>query len=83
MHQAAKFQFERAAREFAQWRAVPEHERSRRPGGGRASSIKYIIEPPLQTDRESGAQALVYLEPRVVDWSGVQRPWWSQKRLAR
>ena len=41
----------------------------------RASSIKYIIEPPLQTDRERGAKALVYLEPRVVDWSGVQRPW--------
>jgi hypothetical protein len=41
----------------------------------RASSIKYIIDPLLQTDRERGAKALVYLEPRVVDWSGVQRPW--------
>jgi hypothetical protein len=41
----------------------------------RASSIKYIIEPPLQTDRERGAKALVYLEPGVVDWSGVPRPW--------
>jgi hypothetical protein len=41
----------------------------------RASSIKYIIEPPLQTDRERGAKALVYLGPGVVDWSGVQRPW--------
>jgi hypothetical protein len=32
MRQAAKFQFERAAREFAQWRAVPESERSPAPG---------------------------------------------------
>jgi hypothetical protein len=37
----------------------------------RASSVKYIIEPPLQTDRERGANALVYLGPS----SGVQRPW--------
>jgi hypothetical protein len=41
----------------------------------RASRIKYIIEPPLQADRERGARALVYLEPGVVDWSGVSRPW--------
>ena len=31
MHQSAKFQFERTAREFAQWRAVPEDERSPAP----------------------------------------------------
>jgi hypothetical protein len=31
MHQALKMQFERAAREFAQWRAVPESERSLAP----------------------------------------------------
>jgi hypothetical protein len=31
MHRAAKLQFERAAREFAQWRAVPEDERSPAP----------------------------------------------------
>jgi hypothetical protein len=41
----------------------------------RASRIKYIIEPPLQADRERGAKALVYLQPGVVDWSGVPRPW--------
>jgi hypothetical protein len=28
MHPAAKFQFERTVREFAQWRAVPEEDRS-------------------------------------------------------
>ena len=28
MHQAANLQFERIVREFAQWRAVPEQERS-------------------------------------------------------
>jgi hypothetical protein len=31
MHSAAKFQFERAVREFSQWRAVPEAERSPAP----------------------------------------------------
>ena len=31
MHRAAKLQFERVAREFAQWRAVPEDERSQAP----------------------------------------------------
>ena len=31
MHRAARLQFERAAREFAQWRAVPEDERSPAP----------------------------------------------------
>jgi hypothetical protein len=41
----------------------------------RARSIKYIIEPPLQADRERGAKALVYLRPGTIDWSGVQRPW--------
>jgi hypothetical protein len=41
----------------------------------RASRIKYIIEPPLQADRERGAKALVSLQPGVVDWSGMPRPW--------
>jgi hypothetical protein len=31
MHPAAKFQFERAAREYSQWCAVPEKERSSAP----------------------------------------------------
>jgi hypothetical protein len=31
VHQAAKFQFERTAREFSQWRAVPEDDRSPEP----------------------------------------------------
>ena len=31
MHRAAKLQFERVAREFAKWRAVPEDERSPAP----------------------------------------------------
>jgi hypothetical protein len=32
MHPAAKFQFERIAREFSQWRSVPEKDRSPAPG---------------------------------------------------
>jgi hypothetical protein len=31
MHPAAKLQFERTAREFAQWQAVPEEDRSPAP----------------------------------------------------
>jgi hypothetical protein len=31
MHQATKLQFERVVREFSQWRAVPEDERSPAP----------------------------------------------------
>jgi hypothetical protein len=31
MHPAAKLQFERAARKFARWRAVPENDRSPAP----------------------------------------------------
>ena len=31
MHQAANLQFERAVREFARWRAVPEQDRSLAP----------------------------------------------------
>jgi hypothetical protein len=31
MHPAANFQFERVAREFAQWHAVPEEDRSPAP----------------------------------------------------
>jgi hypothetical protein len=31
MHPAANVQFERAVREFARWRSVPEHERSAAP----------------------------------------------------
>jgi hypothetical protein len=32
MHQAANVQFERAVDEFAQWRTIPEDERSPAPG---------------------------------------------------
>jgi hypothetical protein len=32
MHPATEFQFGRLAREFAQWRAVPEAQRSSAPG---------------------------------------------------
>jgi hypothetical protein len=31
MHPAAKFQFERVAREFSQWQAVPENDRAPAP----------------------------------------------------
>jgi hypothetical protein len=39
MHPAAKFQFERALREFAQWRAVPQtSDHPHQPAGGNPHS---------------------------------------------
>ena len=47
MHRAAKLQFERVAREFAQWRAVPEPERSPAPAWwwGPAFEIRGVRQP--------------------------------------
>ena len=54
MHPAAKFQFERVAREFAQWRAVPEDQRSPAPG--------WWFQPAFEvsTRREEMAALLCY-----------------------
>jgi hypothetical protein len=47
MHPAANVQFERAVREFAQWRAVPEQERSQAPAWwwGPAFEVLGVREP--------------------------------------
>src|ERR1700735_525499 len=44
MHPAAKCQFERTAREFSQWRAVPEEERSPAPAWWGAPAIDVIAQ---------------------------------------
>ena len=44
MHPAAKFQFERTAREFAQWRAVPEDERSPAPAWWWQPAIEVVAQ---------------------------------------
>jgi hypothetical protein len=44
MHAAAKFQFERTAREFSQWRAVPEEDRSPAPAWWRQPAIEVVAQ---------------------------------------
>ena len=44
MHQAAKFQFERTAREFAQWRAVREEDRSPAPAWWWQPAIDAVVQ---------------------------------------
>jgi hypothetical protein len=45
MDQAAKLQFERIAREFAQWRLVPDDERSSAPGWWWGPAMEVRQEP--------------------------------------
>lgn len=47
MHQSANLTFERIAREFAQWRAVPEDERSPAPAWwwGPAFEVRDLRQP--------------------------------------
>ena len=47
MHQAANVQFERIVREFARWRAVPEHDRSPAPAWwwGPAFEVRGMQQP--------------------------------------
>jgi hypothetical protein len=44
MHPAAKFQFERTAREFSQWRAVPEEDRSPAPAWWWQPAIEVVAQ---------------------------------------
>ena len=50
MHPAAKFQFERTAREFSQWRAIPEQDRSPAPAWWWQPAIDVVAQ-----DEEMGA----------------------------
>ena len=47
MHQASNLQFERALREFEEWRAVPEQARSPAPAWwwGTAIELRDLVEP--------------------------------------
>ena len=44
MHPATKFQFERIAREFSQWRAVPEEDRSPAPAGWWQPAVNVVAQ---------------------------------------
>ncbi len=45
MHRAAKLQFERIAREFAEWRVVPDDERSAAPAWWWGPAMEVRREP--------------------------------------
>jgi len=72
MHRAAKLQFERVAREFAQWRAVPDDERSPAPAWwwqpafevtGQQEELApqecHLLELPLSSTYAAGASVLM------------------------
>jgi hypothetical protein len=84
MHPTAKFQFERAAREFAQWRAVPECERSPAPAwwwqpafevigqqGEMAALWCHRLELPI---RSTYAAAAAVLMATLADQTFLPRP---------
>jgi hypothetical protein len=49
MHQADKLQFERTAREFAEWRAVPEAQRSPAPAWWWQAAVIAAAQPEAMT----------------------------------
>ena len=70
MHPVAKFQFERAAREYSQWCAVPEKERSSAPAWWWQPACEvsaqedaalscYRLELPLSSTYAAGAAVLM------------------------
>jgi hypothetical protein len=72
MHPAVQFQFERTAREFSQWRAVPEEDRSPAPAWWWQPAIDvvtqhaempplwcYRLELPVGSSYADGAQVLM------------------------
>jgi hypothetical protein len=72
MHPAAKFQFERLAREYSEWRAVPEQDQSPAPAwwwqpdldiAGRQELMPdmlcYRLELPVGSTYSAGAAVLV------------------------
>jgi len=72
MHPAAKFQFERTAREFSQWRGIPEKDRSPAPAWWWQPAIEvvaqheemaallcYRIELPVGSTYAAGAAVLM------------------------
>jgi hypothetical protein len=72
MHPATKFQFDRVAREFSQWRAIPEKDRSLAPGwwwqpafeaAGQHKEMPPLIcqrlELPLSSTYAAGAEMLM------------------------
>jgi hypothetical protein len=70
MHPAAKFQFERVVREFAQWRAVPADERSPAPAWWWQPAFEVVAQqeemPPLCSIRLELPQSSTYAAGAAV-----------------
>lgn len=83
MHQAANVQFERAVREFARWRSVPEQDRSPAPAWwwGPAFEVRGVQQPmPADwcarlelPDRATYAQGAEVLLKSLADQTSL--PW--------
>jgi hypothetical protein len=85
MHQAASMQFERLVREFAQWRAVPEPDRSPAPAWwwGPALEMRDVRQPmpadwcarlelPVNSSLADGAQVFLdcLADQTSLPWPG-------------
>jgi hypothetical protein len=83
VHQAAKFQFERTVREFAQWRAIPEEDRSPAPAWwwqpaigvvdqheGMGALMCYRLQLPVGSTYAAGAAVLMgtLADQRSLPW---------------
>jgi hypothetical protein len=70
MHPAAKFQFERVVREFAEWRAVPADERSPAPAWWWQPAFEVVAQqeemPPLCSIRLELPQSSTYADGAAV-----------------
>src|SRR5260370_20694252 len=70
MQPAAKFQFERVVREFAQWRAVPADERSPAPAWWWQPAFEVVAQqeemPPLCSIRLELPQSSTYAAGAAV-----------------
>jgi hypothetical protein len=88
MHQSARIEFERVAREFARWRAVPEEERSPAPACWWGVAIALITDnelmprgwcafmklPPSSTFGEAAAKLMDSMVDQTTWSSGNQCP---------
>jgi hypothetical protein len=74
MYPAARLQFERAAREFAQWRSIPEAERS--PAAGAAVLLATLADWPENFRRAKKQRGVMdalraKASAAIVSWSDL------------
>ena len=97
MHPAAKFQFERVVREFAQWRAVPADERSPAPAWWWQPAFEVVaqheempplcsirLELPLSSTYADGAAVLIAAKAdHSADGSSQSGAGWADVRAVK